>query len=270
MIRPFTCVCMILAAGSGLYVYQTKHRSQMLDREIARTLRAIDTTRERTGVLRGEWALLNEPERLAELSRNHLALQTLAPTQFVSLADLGARLPAPLPAGSVTMPPDDAPPERPVPIAQAPIRPLSPPAALAAPSAPAQVASALPPAPPKPAKPVVVAAKPPPPAEAPQKPGGHITAPIVSVAAAPIGGASNWIGESVMRAARARTGGAVAENAPIPAPRAYAAPAPAPFAAPAPAPFATPAAMPVATPFSAPSSVLGGSRSALPPPVPFR
>ncbi len=115
MIRPFTCICMLLAAGAGLYLYQTKHRAQMLDRQIAHQLKQIDQTRERVGVLKGEWALLNEPERLAELSHQHLALRTLAPTQFVALADLGNRLPAPLPPGAFMTPPlDEAPQALPV------------------------------------------------------------------------------------------------------------------------------------------------------------
>lgn len=100
MIRPLTCICMLMAAGSGLYLYQTKHRAQLLDREIAHNLKQIDQTKERIGVLKGEWALLNEPERLADLARQHLALHTLAPAQFVALADLGNRLPAPLPPGT--------------------------------------------------------------------------------------------------------------------------------------------------------------------------
>ncbi|MGI4955531.1 MAG: cell division protein FtsL [Janthinobacterium lividum] len=99
MIKPFTCVCFLMAAGSGLYLYQTKHRSQMLDREIGRTLKQTEAARDRIGVLRGEWALLNEPERLAELTQQHLTLRTLAPTQFAAMADLGNRLPAPLPQG---------------------------------------------------------------------------------------------------------------------------------------------------------------------------
>ena len=43
MIRPFTIICMVLAGASGLYLYQTKHRAQMLDREIQRTVRQTDT-----------------------------------------------------------------------------------------------------------------------------------------------------------------------------------------------------------------------------------
>ena len=34
MIRPVTCVCFLLACGSGLYVYQSKHRVQLIDRDI--------------------------------------------------------------------------------------------------------------------------------------------------------------------------------------------------------------------------------------------
>jgi len=115
MIKPFTCVCFLMAAGSGLYLYQTKHRSQMLDREISRTLKQTEAARDRIGVLRGEWALLNEPERLAELTQQHLMLRTLSPTQFAAMADLGNRLPAPLPQGRA-QPAEDAT-ETPAPIA---------------------------------------------------------------------------------------------------------------------------------------------------------
>lgn len=126
MIRPFTCVCMLLACGSGLYVYQTKHRALLLDREIGHTLKLTESARERTTALRAEWALLNEPERLAELSHQHLGLRTLVPTQFVTLADLGAKLPAPLPPERLAPPPEE---EEPVTQAPAPVteaKPLQP------------------------------------------------------------------------------------------------------------------------------------------------
>ena len=97
MIRPATYVCLLLAGVSGLALYQSKHRTHLLDREIMRTLRATAQTEERIAVLRTEWALLNEPERLAELSQRHLGLRTLAPEQFVPVAEIAARLPAPLP-----------------------------------------------------------------------------------------------------------------------------------------------------------------------------
>ena len=34
MIRPFTVLSMLLAGGTGLYLYQAKHSAQMLEREI--------------------------------------------------------------------------------------------------------------------------------------------------------------------------------------------------------------------------------------------
>jgi len=113
MIRPLTCLCMMLAAGAGLYLYQEKHRAQVLDREIMRVVKATDVARERTGMLRAEWALLNEPERLAALAERHLALKPLSPGQFVQLADLAGRLPAPVIAGSPEVAMDDAAPLEP-------------------------------------------------------------------------------------------------------------------------------------------------------------
>ena len=104
MIRPLTTVCMLLAGGSGLYLYQTKHRALLLDREITHTVKQTEAARERITALRAEWALLNEPERLADLNTQHLGLRSLAPTQFVALADLPARLPPPLPPGAVILP----------------------------------------------------------------------------------------------------------------------------------------------------------------------
>lgn len=140
MIRPFTCVCLLLACGSGLYVYQTKHRAQELDREVGRTIKLTEAARERVTALRAEWALLNEPERLSELSRQYLNLHTLAPSQFVTLADLGAKLPAVLPPGSFTPPPSED--DLPAPVAEAP------PLHVMAPAGPAPIvqASVSPPA----------------------------------------------------------------------------------------------------------------------------
>jgi len=130
MIRPFTCVCMLLAGGSGLYLYQTKHQSQMLDREIAHTMKLTDVARARAGVLQAEYALLNDPSRLSELASQHLAsLKTTAPTQFTNWAEFEKRLP------SVGAPVVDAPPLEPeAPGAKLP-EPTAPPAVSVTPDA---------------------------------------------------------------------------------------------------------------------------------------
>jgi hypothetical protein len=94
MIRPFTVLCFLLACASGLYLYQSKHRVQMLDRDIERTVHMTEATRDQTRLLGAEWMLLNDPERLRSLADQFLALQTVKPTQFTTLADLDHRLPA--------------------------------------------------------------------------------------------------------------------------------------------------------------------------------
>ena len=95
MIRPFTLICMLLACASGLYLYQAKHRVMMLDRQIFATVQSTTAARDRAGLLRTEWTLLNDPERLRALSDQYLQLKPLAPGQFTSFAELAIRLPAP-------------------------------------------------------------------------------------------------------------------------------------------------------------------------------
>ena len=97
MIRPLTFVALLLAGTSGLYLYQTKHRAEVLDQQITHTLRQVAATRERIGLLRAEWALLNEPDRLSQLAGQHLDLQPLQPSRFVAAADLASRIPIPAP-----------------------------------------------------------------------------------------------------------------------------------------------------------------------------
>jgi len=110
MIRPFTCLCLAAACGSGGYLYSEKHRTTMLDREISQIIHQTEAARARTGLLRAEWALLNEPGRLQDMSDKYLALKPMAPTQFVQLADLPSHLPAPIApteAGNASANPDD-------------------------------------------------------------------------------------------------------------------------------------------------------------------
>jgi hypothetical protein len=112
MIRPVTCVCALLAGGAGLFLYQAKHRTLMIDREIEQTYHQIEDTRSKIGILQAEWALLNSPDRLAELGDKFLSLKPVAPTQFVTLADLDSRLPPPgaavAEAGSIDEPAEAA------------------------------------------------------------------------------------------------------------------------------------------------------------------
>jgi hypothetical protein len=109
MIRPFTCVAALLAFGSGLYLYQTKHQAQVLDKQIEHTVKAITAARMQARELAAAWTLLGNPDRLQQLSDQFLEIKPVLPGQFVALADLDSRLPAPrpLPAPSSAVPDDD-------------------------------------------------------------------------------------------------------------------------------------------------------------------
>jgi hypothetical protein len=133
MIRPLTLISLIAAAGAGLYLYQVKHSVSMLDRELREVNRKTELVRERTQIMRAEWALLNEPDRLRQVAQRHLVLEPMAPAQFIREAELERRLPAARPfAGPPSL---FGPPEQPPSVPEALLVP-SPVAAAPAPSAP--------------------------------------------------------------------------------------------------------------------------------------
>ncbi|MCA4919564.1 MAG: hypothetical protein ING82_09055 [Roseomonas sp.] len=161
MIRPLTLVSLIVAAGAGLHLYQVKHSVSMLDRELREVNRQTEVVRERTQILRAEWALLNEPDRLRQVAQRHLVLEPMAPAQFIREAELERRLPAARPfAGPASLfgPPELPPsvPEAlmvPSPLAAAPARPEAQPRQAHAEPAPRLSAAMAPPPPPRPAQP---------------------------------------------------------------------------------------------------------------------
>lgn len=103
MIRPTTLVCALLAAGSGLYLYQVKHQAQLLDRQIHHIRETTEATLSRAGVMRAEYALLNDPSRLEELAGQYLPeLRPTLPAQWTSMSELDKRLP---PVGAPTADP---------------------------------------------------------------------------------------------------------------------------------------------------------------------
>jgi hypothetical protein len=94
MIRPLTVATFLLACGSGLYLYQSKHEVQLLDRTIEKTVHDTGALREQSRLLSAEWTMLNDPERLRQFSDTYLSLRTISPAQFTSFADLDNKLPA--------------------------------------------------------------------------------------------------------------------------------------------------------------------------------
>lgn len=96
MIRPFTIFCAFIAGLSGLFLYSKKHQTTLLDRQIASIVRDTQRTQQKTAMLRTEWALLNQPDRLTSLSARFTPdLRPTDPAQFVRLSDLSSTLPVP-------------------------------------------------------------------------------------------------------------------------------------------------------------------------------
>jgi hypothetical protein len=94
VIRPFTLIAAILFVLSGAYLFAVKHRSQVLDDQIAAAAQGTRLDQARIRVLQAQWALEVDPSRLADLSTRFTGLQPMKPSQLMTLAALGSALPA--------------------------------------------------------------------------------------------------------------------------------------------------------------------------------
>lgn len=107
MIRPLTLATFLLACGSSLYLYQSKHEVQLLDETIRKVVRDTGVLREQSRLLAAEWTILNDPETLRRFADSYLTLKPITPSQFTSLADLASRLPLPQAEPSQRKPDDE-------------------------------------------------------------------------------------------------------------------------------------------------------------------
>lgn len=84
--RSFFYVISALAViGLAFWAYQENYKTQRAIKEVSQLQRQIGAARERLSVLRAEWAYLNRPDRLRELSEinyDRLGLLPLSPEQF--------------------------------------------------------------------------------------------------------------------------------------------------------------------------------------------
>jgi hypothetical protein len=98
----------VAVMGLAFWAYRENYATQQAAKELAALHRQIGTLRDAIAVQRAEWAWLNRPDRLAELTAanfDRLGLLPMAPEQFSS----AARLPDPLvPEAEVASPVDTA------------------------------------------------------------------------------------------------------------------------------------------------------------------
>jgi len=78
-----------LLAASGLYTM--KDQVQRREAELRGLQVAIAAERATLGRLRAEWAMLNQPGRIARLAAAYLELQPASPNQIVAIEDIPLR-----------------------------------------------------------------------------------------------------------------------------------------------------------------------------------
>lgn len=92
--RFCTFLCMLLAIGSGYFLYTKKHETELLNNQIKQTIMEINKTKENTARLKAMWVLENQPKRLKKLSEQETPyLVNTSSEQYVSVANLRNRLP---------------------------------------------------------------------------------------------------------------------------------------------------------------------------------
>jgi len=97
MIRLTTLIWLALASLASVGLFQVKYRVQSLEQDLGQINRQILHDQEAIHVLGAEWSLLNEPARIADMSRRHLELTPFTAAQLAHFADLPDRI-APPPA----------------------------------------------------------------------------------------------------------------------------------------------------------------------------
>lgn len=95
ILRPFTLIAGLLFVLSGAFMFVVKHQSQALDDQLSDINEAATHDEQNIRVLQAQWALEADPARLAALAAQFTGLQPMKPAQLVTLAALGASLPAP-------------------------------------------------------------------------------------------------------------------------------------------------------------------------------
>ena len=91
MFRLLNIVVVAALIGSAAWVYKIKFEATVQAESVAKLRREISRERDAIATLRAEWAQLNRPDRLQELSQRHLKLRPIEGRQFDALANLPER-----------------------------------------------------------------------------------------------------------------------------------------------------------------------------------
>lgn len=104
MIRIGTIVWFVVLAMLGVGLFQVKYAVQSKERELRTVNRQITADREAMRVLEAEWSYLNDPVRLADLTRRHTDLAPVMAGQIATFEGLVPR-PAEIDEPAPALPP---------------------------------------------------------------------------------------------------------------------------------------------------------------------
>jgi cell division protein FtsL len=91
-IANFTLVLATLGTASVLYSHE--HATRGSERALAREKATVVDTAEAIKLLKAEWSSLTRPERIQYLAKTQLGMEPMSPDQYVTEAELAARLDA--------------------------------------------------------------------------------------------------------------------------------------------------------------------------------
>jgi hypothetical protein len=91
MIRISAFIWIIVLALLGVGLFQVKYNVQSKESELRGINKKIEANRSAIHVLEAEWSYLNDPTRLADLTRRHTDLTPTQATQLKHFADLPPR-----------------------------------------------------------------------------------------------------------------------------------------------------------------------------------
>lgn len=92
MIRISAIVWVVVLALLGIGLFQVKYNVQSKERELREVRRQIEANYTAIHVLDAEWSYLNDPLRLADLTRRHTGLVPTTPGQIGDFASLPLRI----------------------------------------------------------------------------------------------------------------------------------------------------------------------------------
>ena len=92
MIRISAIIWVVVLALLGIGLFQVKYNVQSKERELREVRRQIEANYSSIHVLEAEWSYLNDPLRLADLTRRHTGLMPTTPGQIGDFASLPLRI----------------------------------------------------------------------------------------------------------------------------------------------------------------------------------